>query len=216
LVEELRDNLLSSQKEKEHLMLDIAQKNYIINRMEKQIQDLSNRVFKPYQEPVAQAQAPTQQQATPKAQDSGKKTPNLPDANKPANNFRRSTPKERLMTTSTITRADDLSVNISRPDSPGLSNYKDDLELKRGKPGEFVDFKKPDAKDDGSASDRPVDQIPDQLKAEPSDSIELPPLDISEPISFDEFRKRWKQSLFNNPAKVQLMLMVTDSLWPYD
>lgn len=188
-------------------MLDIAQKNYIINRQEKQIQDLANRVFKPYQEPVqpVQQQQP-QQQTTPKAQDSGKKTPIIPD-NKPGANYRRSATK-RPPSTSTITRADDLNVNISRPDSPGLSNYKDDLENKRKGPSEFVDYQKPKTQDDDASDLPPPDQIPSELKKDPTDSVELPPLDISKPINFDEFRKRWKQSLFNTPAKAQLLLMV--------
>jgi hypothetical protein len=42
-----------------------------------------------------------------------------------------------MSTMSDITRADDLSVHISRPDSPGMSNYRDDEDFKKRLPKEF-------------------------------------------------------------------------------
>jgi len=209
--EELRDEIIKLKKEKDHLSLDVAQRNFIIARQEKQIADLTTRLYKgkaPTPQPPETDQQPVIKRPSPTFQKDAIKDPSPGKSLPPKEKDRAPTPISRK-TISSITRADEISVNISRPTSVGLSNYRDEEEIEAMRDKrDVIEGSNLKEKKVLADLDRPVAPIPDNLKPEPNDDQYLPPLDITRPITFTELKQRWRRSQASSPTRSQLLLMV--------
>jgi hypothetical protein len=195
----MKEQVNSLRKEKDHMQVDLAQKAFQINRLEKQLVDFSARLLKDPERYNNFAPLP---------QPPGQK----PDGRRP-------TPmsQQGRSTRTSITKANETASYISRPESPGMSALQDELEGKRQRDGRDLRQQKKEG-DDIIDEDNPpqlvdeeFEKLPRYLEYQPEDDQELAPLDTTKPITFKELKIRWKQSAANTPTRSELLLMVNQT-----